>query len=131
MIQPILRPAVIETAPELDCYLYEQHRALRKYRPGRRSSRQVPGLGVGTTGATRRRGRAWTDRWLMPQHCLPAQQELDPQREGGGPRSPCRHIRDAPWPLDRGYGRRAATQARDGRWLDRDPPGAVCGRGFG
>src|SRR5205807_3874387 len=79
-------------------------------------------------GATRRGGREGTDRWFLSQHCLPTQQERDSQREGCGTRSPCCDIRTAAWPLEPGHGWRATTEARNGRWHDRDPQGAVCGR---
>src|SRR4030081_3226872 len=37
-------------------------------------------------------------------------------------------LRLGPWTVDMAGVRQ--TQARDGRWLDRDPPDAVCSRGF-
>jgi glycine/D-amino acid oxidase-like deaminating enzyme len=48
------------------------------------------------------------DRRFMSQHCLPARQERDSQREGCGTRSPCFDIRLrlVPWTVDMAGARR-------------------------
>ena len=56
-------------------------RAIRRGRPGQRGGWQVALLDVGLAGEARGGHRAAVCRGFLPQHCLPPEQERDPQRE--------------------------------------------------